>query len=78
MSDILLKLTKKTKNKFIFKTLEACDIYTLSFELWMSRGVDIFVLIVHFLNHNWEPGHVTIGLFKITKTFGGYHGHTSE
>jgi hypothetical protein len=36
----------------------------------MSRGiVNTFVLVVHFLNHNWEPGHVTIGLFEIIKTF---------
>jgi hypothetical protein len=37
----------------------------------MSRGrVDTFVLVVHFLNHNWELGHVTIGFFEIIETFG--------
>jgi len=37
----------------------------------MSRGrVDTFVLVVHFLHHNWEPGHVIIGLFEIIETFG--------
>jgi hypothetical protein len=35
----------------------------------MSKGgVDTFVLIILFLNHNWKLGHVTIDLFK-TKTF---------
>jgi hypothetical protein len=45
----------------------------MSFDLWMSRrGIDNFVLIVHFLNHNWEPCHVTIGLFEIaiSNTYG--------
>ncbi len=28
----------------------------------LSKGMDIFILIVHFLNHNWELNHVTIGL----------------
>jgi len=23
-----------------------------------------------FFNHNWEPGHITIGLFETTNTFG--------
>jgi hypothetical protein len=36
----------------------------------LRGGVDTFVLIVHFLNHNWELGHVTIGLFQTVKTFG--------
>jgi hypothetical protein len=37
----------------------------------MSKGgLDIFVLIVHFLNHNWEPNHVTIWLFETTNTYG--------
>jgi hypothetical protein len=35
----------------------------------MSKGgVDTFVLIILFLNHNWKLGHVTIDLFE-TKTF---------
>ncbi len=78
MNDILLKLAKKTKKKFIYEAFEACDTCMVSFDLWMSRGVDTFVLIVHFLNHNWEHGHVTIDLFKTIETSGGYHGHTSE
>jgi hypothetical protein len=78
VSNILLRLVEKTKTKFMFKALEACDTCIMSFDLWMSREVDTFVLIVHFLNHNWEHGHVTIDLFKTAETSGGYHGHTSE
>jgi hypothetical protein len=63
------RLIKKNKKKFIFKPLESCDICTFSFDLWMSRKrMDTFVLIIHFLNHNWEFGHVTIGLFETTTT----------
>jgi len=42
----------------------------VSFDLWMSRGVDIFVLIIHLLDHNWESSHVIISLFETTKTSG--------
>jgi hypothetical protein len=64
-------LAKKTNKKFIFEALEACDICMVNFDLWMSKGgVDTFVLIVHFLNHNWELGHITIGMFEIAETSG--------
>jgi len=78
VSNILLRFAEKTKKKFIFKAFEACDTCMMSFDLWMSKRVDIFVLIVHFLNHNGELGYVIIGLFKTAKTSKGYRGHTSE
>jgi hypothetical protein len=34
----------------------------------MSKGVDTFELIAHFLNHNLEPSHITIGLFETINT----------
>jgi hypothetical protein len=34
----------------------------------VKKKMDIFVLIVHFLNHNWEFSPVTIGLFETTTT----------
>jgi hypothetical protein len=71
MNDIALRLAKKTKEKFIFEALESCDTCIINFDLWMSKGgVDTFVLTIHFLNHNWEPGHKIIGLFETTNTFG--------
>lgn len=42
----------------------------VSFDLWILRGVDIFVLIIHLLDHDWESGHVIIDLFEIIKTSG--------
>lgn len=70
MNDILLRLVKKTKKKFIHEALEACDICMVSFDLWLFRGVDIFVLIIHLLDHNWESGHVIINLFETIKACG--------
>jgi hypothetical protein len=69
MNDILSRLVEKTKNKFIFEAFEACDICTVSFDLSMSRGVDTFILIVHFLNCNWELGH-QLACLKLQKPLG--------
>jgi hypothetical protein len=70
VTEILLKITKKTKEKYISLALESCNTCTISFDLWMSTArVDTFVLIVHFLNDKWEPCHVTIGFFEIVETF---------
>jgi hypothetical protein len=61
-------MPKKTKEKYIVKSLESCNSCTLSFDLWMSRArVNTFVLNVHFFNDKW-PCHVTINLFETTKT----------
>jgi hypothetical protein len=44
---------------------------TTSFDLWMSKGAhDIFGLVLNFLGSDWQPKHVTIGLFEATKTNG--------
>jgi hypothetical protein len=51
VNEILLKITKKTKQKYISLALDSCNTCIVSFELWMSRaGVDVFVFIVQFLN----------------------------
>jgi hypothetical protein len=34
----------------------------------MSKGVyDTFVLVINFLDENWQPKKVTIGFFETTK-----------
>ncbi len=44
---------------------------TTSFDLWMSKGAhDIFGLVINFLGFDWQPKHVTIGLFEAIKTNG--------
>jgi len=41
---------------------------TTSLDLWMSKGAyDVFALVINFLNNDWQPKHVTIGLFEMTK-----------
>ncbi len=35
-----------------------------------ARVRDMFDVVVNFLSSNWEPKHVTIGLFKAIKTNG--------
>ncbi len=38
-----------------------------SFALWMFEGVYvIFALMINFLGSDWQPKHVTIGLFDVT------------
>jgi len=37
--------------------------------MWMSKGAyDVSALVVNFLGSDWWPKHMTIGLFKTTKT----------
>jgi len=44
---------------------------TTSFDLWMSKGAhDIFGLVINFLGSDWQPKHLTIGLFQAIKTNG--------
>jgi hypothetical protein len=41
----------------------------ISFDLWMSRNdVDIFTLVINFLNDTWVPMHITMGLFEMNET----------
>jgi hypothetical protein len=40
-------------------------IATITFDLWKFRiRFDIFSLIVNFINKEWIPCHITIGLFE--------------
>jgi hypothetical protein len=37
----------------------------------MSKGtIDVFTLVINFLSSDWQPKHVTIGLFEATETIG--------
>jgi len=66
---LLPKVAKKTKENFVSPSFALCSICIMSFDLWMStRGIDTFVLIVHFLNNKWEPCHVIMGFLKTMET----------
>ncbi len=58
-------------NKYVCLALVDCFSTTVSFDLWMSKGAyDVFALMINFLSSDWQPKHVTIGLFEVTKTIG--------
>jgi hypothetical protein len=69
MNDILPRMVELTKNKYVFWSLESCHSCIVSFDVWMSKAkVDTFVMIVHFVNAQWEPCHITVGFFEIVDT----------
>jgi hypothetical protein len=42
---------------------------SIRFDLLMSRGgVDIFALVINYLDKSWIPQHVIIGSFEVQKT----------
>ncbi len=68
--EILSNLVEKMKQIYVLPKLTNCIFAIASFDLYMSKGVhDIFVLVINFLESNWQPKkvYVTIGLFEATK-----------
>ncbi len=56
---------EKTKQIYVLPKLTNCISAMASFNLWMSKGAhDIFVFVIIFLGFDWQPKHVTIGLFE--------------
>jgi hypothetical protein len=46
-------------------------ITTTSFDLWMSKyEQDTFALMINFINPQWVPCHVIVGLFETIDTAG--------
>ncbi len=44
---------------------------TTSFDIWMSEVTyDVFALVINFWGSDWQPKHITIGLFKVTNING--------
>jgi hypothetical protein len=64
-------LENTTMTKYAQHALVECLLAICAFDLWMSKGArNIFVMIVNFLSTNWEPKHITIGLFDANDTNG--------
>ena len=62
-------MVQKTKDVYVLPKRFQCMLATASFDLWMSKSIyDVFALVINFLDENWQPKKVTIGLFKTTKT----------
>jgi hypothetical protein len=62
-------MVKKTMDHRVFPNLALAIVVFASFNLWMSHGeVDTFALVINFLNDNWVPLHITLGLFEVNET----------
>ncbi len=62
-------MVQKTKKNYFLLEFSQCVSTITSFDLWMSKGAyDIFALVINFLDGNWKPRKVTIGLFETTET----------
>jgi hypothetical protein len=65
----LLGLVEKTNQLYVFPALVECHFVIVSFNLWMSKGAyNVFALVINFPSNDWQPKHVTIGLFKTIET----------
>jgi hypothetical protein len=59
----------KTMEQFVMPTLDSCVTTTDFLNLWMSKfGHNMIVLVINFINSQWVPYYVTIGLFKAIDT----------
>jgi hypothetical protein len=59
---------EKTNELYIVSGLVECHFATVNFDPWMSKGTyDVFALVIHFINNDRQPKHVTIGLFEAIK-----------
>jgi len=66
---ILHELVEKTKETYVLPLLNGYNCVIANFDLWMSKGAhDVFVLVIIFLGSNWNPKHVTLGLFEVVET----------
>ncbi len=64
-------LVDKTSQQYVLPSLANCFSAIARFDLWMFKGVyDIFALMINFLSSDWQPKHVTIGLFETIETIG--------
>jgi hypothetical protein len=67
--EILPDLVQKTKDVYVLPELSQCVSTTTSFDLWMSKNAyNIFALVINFLDENWQPKKVIIGLFEVIET----------
>jgi hypothetical protein len=62
-------LVSITMKEYVILTMESCVTTTTSFDLLMFRSRhDTFALVINFINSQWVPCHVTMGLFETIDT----------
>jgi hypothetical protein len=55
----------------VLPKLKQCYFIIVNFGLWMLKGAhDVFALVINFMNEEWQPQHITIGLFEAMKLQG--------
>jgi hypothetical protein len=60
---------QKNHGPHVLANLAFVTIIFASFDLWIfHNGVDIFYLVIIFLNDTWVPMHVNVGLFEVNET----------
>ncbi len=65
VKDHITFMLAKTMDRYIPPPLAQCNTTIVTFDLWMSwMSFDTFALVMNFLNLEWVPCHVTIGLFE--------------
>jgi hypothetical protein len=56
----------KAMERHVLPTITQCTIAITSFAPWMFKmGFDTFALVIKFINEDWVPYHVIVGLFEI-------------
>jgi hypothetical protein len=62
---------QRTMEQYVWPLLQEATTVSVTFDLWMSRaGFDTFTMVVNFIDKEWMPRHVTIGLFEAIATSG--------
>jgi len=68
VEEMLLAMVKKTMDHHVLSNLASAILVSVSFDFEKSHiDVDTFVLIINFLNDNWVPMHVNVGLFEVNR-----------
>jgi hypothetical protein len=55
----------------VLLTLVERTFATMNFDFWISKGADdIFAFVINSLGIDWQPKHVTLGLFEFVNIDG--------
>ncbi len=62
-------MVKCTLEKLVLPYINVVIFIIVTFDLWMNKGAfDNFSFMINFLTLDWEPKHVTMGLFDAKHT----------
>jgi hypothetical protein len=60
----------KVMKMHVLLAIAKCAITTSTFDLQMSKiGFDTFAFVINFIDDDWVPYHVIVGLFDTPNTF---------